>query len=218
MLTINFLKRQEEAVHALSPQEKQKLAYILPSKRLDWLAARLAGKKVTNQYLRHQQGLNLIWQDIEVHSSPHQRPRLRLAGKDMSSQLSISLSHSGGCGVAGISRVANEGVIGVDVEQIRSWNRATAQAFLTDREYSLLPPVPSPVFRSPIVTLRWCIKEAYLKAKGCGLRQHPRTLDIYLTSDLKVSRLFDRGQLQSVAVACYIVAQAYVVVSLFILP
>jgi phosphopantetheinyl transferase len=88
----------------------------------------------------------------------------------------VSLSHSGIFGAAVITHQPGWRV-GVDIERIRTFHPHTLKAFLTDREYNLLMQ-PKPSIRPFLATLLWSCKEAYLKARGVGLRQHPKTLTV----------------------------------------
>lgn len=77
----------------------------------------------------------------------------------------FNISHSGQWGVAAISR---SHVVGIDVQQLSSFDREVAQFFMSPREISDIEVLP-PGERNFRFTCRWAQCEAYLKMKGSGV-------------------------------------------------
>jgi phosphopantetheinyl transferase len=122
----------------------------------------------------------------EVQIVPHKlaKPRIRLAPIGLSQKkaarmaegIDFSISHSKGLAVAQAIR-RDQGRVGVDIEAIRTFALPTARAFLTKSEYHTVSHVP-PAEQAYLMTLFWCMKEAYLKACGVGLLVHPSRVDV----------------------------------------
>ena len=95
---------------------------------------------------------------------PHGKPRLA----DVP-ELHFSVSHSAGCVVVAVSR---DGPVGVDVEEVESWETAdlddVAVLTLAPEERAVLSRSPADV-RAAVFTAYWTRKEAAVKATGAGL-------------------------------------------------
>jgi 4'-phosphopantetheinyl transferase len=137
-----------------------------------------------------------------------------LAGPQ-SGDLYFNLSHSGD---AAVLAIAEAGPVGIDIEALRSVDPTLAEAILGPSERSALAAL-DPSMRSGSLLARWTMKEAALKAVGCGFRQTPTMLDLGLfdndepvtvgaeavggRGDLVVRNLFDLwpGHVAALAVA-----------------
>ena len=65
-----------------------------------------------------------------------------------------------------VCAVAPQGEIGIDVQlpSLRQWNMEIARRYFCAAEYERLRGAPADAFY-----MLWVLKEAYLKALGCGL-------------------------------------------------
>ncbi len=90
----------------------------------------------------------------------------------------VSLSHSGTLGAAGLTN--EKYTIGIDVEFVRPFADDTARAFLTPLEYRFIV-AQGRNNRDALLTTHWCLKEAYLKALGVGLRIHPGRISVHFS-------------------------------------
>ncbi|WP_019646927.1 4'-phosphopantetheinyl transferase family protein [Novispirillum itersonii] len=88
--------------------------------------------------------------------------------------LQVSLSHSGGWLAAAARRDAP---VGVDIETERPVRPAVIPEILTPAEQIAAAENPA-----RIIAL-WCLKEAFLKATGDGLRRDPRSVEFRLEGD-----------------------------------
>ena len=97
----------------------------------------------------------------------------RLAESGGGGRLSFNLSRSGSLAVCAVSRSC---VVGVDVEGgRRSLGMELAQGVLAENERRDLASLPEGE-RPPELLRYWVLKEAYLKARGCGLSVDPRSI------------------------------------------
>ncbi len=93
--------------------------------------------------------------------------------------LEFNLTHSGELVVLG---VANARSVGVDVEHVvRATNTTLLERYFSPPEVEQLSQMDTAVRRLRFFEL-WTLKEAYLKARGVGLRQPLRTLTFDLTA------------------------------------
>lgn len=162
---------------SLTPFEMSVYECLPTRKKRNWLLGRKAGKMAVKNYFSEGPILNDA--DVEIVSGDGMPPRfiIRQGQTDISTHCALSLSHSHGVAIACVVDRCMHHSLGVDVELIRTFDTRTAQAFLTDDEYILCSRLEAGA-RDHAVTLRWCMKEAYLKAIGTGLRMHPRTVAI----------------------------------------
>lgn len=146
----------------LSPREQaQYEAFCSERRKRDWLAGRLAAKKliIEDQRARSYSGLKPA--EIEITYGPRGEPQALVRGERLK-EISLSIAHSCGHGLAGLSHLSNEGCIGVDVERIRSVHPRLAERFLSPEELEQLQAhFPN---ATEGVILHWTLKEAALKA------------------------------------------------------
>ncbi len=97
-------------------------------------------------------------------------------------RFALSLTHSGTLGAAGVVSTNTFKSIGIDIEVVRTLPSIVANAFLTDTEKHAIETSVS-IPQDAHIMLFWCIKEAYLKAIGTGLRVHPRRITVQFQGD-----------------------------------
>lgn len=126
-------------------------------------------------------GVRISQRAIRFERNPGAKPTfslvlpkgLRARADRIAKDLDFSVSHAQGKAIAGVAYRAR---IGVDTELVRQFAPQTVRAFLTGAEFASLPEAGA--LRNERITLLWCLKEAYLKALGAGLRIHPNRIEI----------------------------------------
>jgi len=135
-----------------------------PKRRADWRLGRWTAKCAVSACLnlpQHPEALAAV----EVWPAPSGAPELYIAGQP--APVTISLSHSGDCGLCA---VAGSGVeLGCDLETVEPRSLAFLADYFTGEERSLVAQAPA-AERDRLLTLLWSAKESVLKALRCGLR------------------------------------------------
>ena len=160
--TERLLKNERGGLGAavLGPAEQEVFASLkMPKRRLDWLAGRLAVKRLALAILA-ERGEKAEASEVEVHNREDGSPFLALRAKPIA-DIPISLSH-GPLGAA--AATAGPGrLIGVDVETISERPDSFVSIFAHPSERV-------PEFSSPEGLMRlWTLKEAVLKLLSLGL-------------------------------------------------
>ena len=145
--------------------------FIFERDRDRYVAARGILRDLLGQYLR------CAPQSVEFVYGPHGKPAL--AGAALRPAICFNLSHSHGLAVVAIGR---EQEVGIDVELIRAEfaSEAIAKRYFSAKEIDELSRLPAEL-RTEGFFLCWTRKEAYIKAKGDGLRIPLDSFDVSLT-------------------------------------
>lgn len=175
-MEIAFAHEEEADTEGWFSAEEQGVLAAMPDrKRLDRILGRIAAKKAAKRYFEKIRGDRIFEKSLVVKNMPSGVPHLFLDGVRQD-DVRISLSHSAGFGMAALDS-SDQGSFGVDIERCRLFDRKFLESFMDDRELSAYDLILDQD-RSRFATLRWALKEAYLKASGAGLHEHPRTLSI----------------------------------------
>lgn len=171
---------EAELFEALTPFECTQYAHVPDYKKCNWLLGRMAGKSAVLKYFRKDQTTPRSLHDVEIVSGGNTPPIFKIITdtKNYAENYSLSISHSHGVAVAEVIDGSLGKKVGVDVERIRDFHEETLRGFLTDEEYGRCSEAGLEYSFNTEATLHWCLKEAYLKATGMGLRIHPRTVEI----------------------------------------
>lgn len=146
----------------LSPAELIRLkAFPSERRRRDWLAGRIAAKALLRQFFFEQKHLTLKPSKIEISYGLRGSPLARIDGL-LCEDLSLSISHSHGWGLAGLAPI-EEGRVGVDIECIRQVHTRFASHLLTQMELKVLHEAFSGREHEGLI-LYWTLKEAAVKA------------------------------------------------------
>jgi len=177
----SFHEQTEDFFHFFTPQEKNTYADMSLHKKSDWMLGRIALKRSLQTYIREQMHTDIEMSQIEIIPQKGEAPTFALLHVGdiffEAHRTRVSLSHSHGVAIANCVDGHRYDSVGVDVEKIRSFSSETVRAFLSDAEYA--EHLSTSFFlRDTDATLRWCLKEAYVKAMGEGLRIHPRRIEI----------------------------------------
>lgn len=142
---------------------------LLPKRRSEWLAGRLALKHGVCAYQRRHFGTGTDTRDVHISAVTD---GLRAGKPQVEFPVEVGLSHSVDFAVA----VCGPRAVGIDVERIRRM-----PPMLTE----LLMPTPGAAKNTESVgvramppSLRWACKEAVLKHFGFGLRVDPQEVEL----------------------------------------
>jgi len=148
----------EDLSHTLSPEELARLSELkFPKRRRDWLAGRLAAKRLIVELL-FEQGREIGPGEIAVLNRKDGSPYVVFAAGDGAPP--ISLSHAPGGAVA--ASVAAGSLIGVDAESVMERSESFVSVFAHPSER---PGLGTPQAQTRL----WTLKEAVLKLLGLGL-------------------------------------------------
>jgi phosphopantetheinyl transferase len=160
----------------LCPQEIQEgRHYVHQGRYRQWLLGRAAAKALLN---RHGEQLGLAPTDparIYIQRTEDGWPRPKtLAGVDL--PLSLSISHSTDRALCAAGRI-EQGTIGTDIEGVEPRPEPFLEDFFTDGERALIQagPAGEQAARASII---WCVKEAVLKARRCGLKENTKHVEV----------------------------------------
>ena len=168
------LTDQELALYETKPADKQR----------QWLCGRLAAKRAVQAFLQTK-GITVELHTIAITPNAAGVPTCQLLIKSeaFSPPPLVSISHSDTIAIAEAVAADTHRGLGVDVERIRSFSETTCRAFMAPEEYAVYQALPD-TEKSACATRLWCLKEAYLKALGTGLRTHPRTIIFDISKEI----------------------------------
>jgi phosphopantetheinyl transferase len=160
----------------LCPQEIQEgQHYVHPGRYRQWLLGRAAAKTLLN---RHGTQLGLLPTDpalIYIQRTEDGWPRPKtLAGADL--PISLSISHTEDRALCAACRI-EDGILGTDIEGVEPRPEPFLEDFFTDGERALIHAGPFSQ-RPALASIIWCIKEAVLKARRCGLKENTKHVDV----------------------------------------
>lgn len=160
-----LLEENRALPEILSPTEEATLAGLsFDKRRQEWLAGRLAAKRLTREVLFAETQKIYALPEIEVVTDGLGAPHLKVTNQAALPHLSIS--HRGALATALLARGALERC-GIDLEEVEPRDISFGQTFFSTEEQAEIAASSSPVLA---VTERWAVKEAVLKALGIGAR------------------------------------------------
>ncbi len=146
----------------LSAGEQRALAGLkTPKRKRDWLAARLAAKRVIGRRMKAL-GRPAEPADIVIANHDTREPFVADEDGDPDESLPISLSHAGDYGACALGAPGTR--IGMDLERIEPRDPAWRELMADDSELE-----PDVLASSEALTRLWTAKEAVLKLLGVGL-------------------------------------------------
>ena len=173
-MNLYWLEQAESDVPAgtdwLGPGEAFRLESMrFPKRRADWLLGRWTAKRALAACLGGPCPLS----HIEIRTAPSGAPKAffdnRPAGLD------ISLSHRDGIACCALARSPT--ALGCDLELIEPRSAGFVADYFTAEEQASVARA-APVGRPLLVTLLWSAKESVLKARGTGLREDTRSVEV----------------------------------------
>jgi phosphopantetheinyl transferase len=175
-MEIAFSRPEDFHTHIWFSQEEQaELKTLSLHKQQSSALGRIAAKRAAQQYHLRSRGKTWPCTALGVRKQVSGKPMLAVEGK-IDATVCLALSHSGALALAGVE-ACEKGSLGVDIEQVRDFGVSEIQAFLNASEWENYQAIP-PAEQSRFATVRWCLKEAGLKAWGTGLREHPKNLSV----------------------------------------
>jgi len=173
----------ERDVYALcTPTERKLYANVSMTKQRDWLFGRLAAKRALQKHFNRTEGTEIPLNEFEITSGqgvpPHGAMVDALVPFD-TTQVLLSISHSYEYAVANVVSGPTYQGIGVDIERVHTFKEGVLKSFLTEEEFKSCQTL-SPSLQKIDSTLRWSLKEAYLKAIGTGIKTHPRKVETHI--------------------------------------
>lgn len=137
------------------------------TRQQDWLAGRLAAKKLVQHYLRRA-GLELTLSQIGIGNDEHGAPFV-----DLFPGLCISLAHSAGHGLAALT---THGSIGVDLQRVRPVRADLAKRVLAECERKQL----ARFSQHEGLLILWALKEAAIKVQRARPAPPQRRISVAL--------------------------------------
>ena len=165
--------RNIDALAMLSDEERQAYDRLRSEERRgEWLAARVAARRVISRYFRDFFGKSVGLDDIHVTKSDAGKPSAVVETDDFEISIlplpDLALTHSSGLAVAAVTVPECDERLGVDLERIEERTDNFAESYFTDDERQLALP-ESDGRKATLHTLLWTVKEAVSKALGVGL-------------------------------------------------
>lgn len=145
-----------------------------------WLSGRIAAKAAIRDYYYSQKVKIPYWKDIVISNKNSGQPYFIITNpslKDYSKETAISISHNEEYALAEIGNILKDGLVGIDIERLRSFSNLVIENFLAPSEKKFIQSLREEE-RDFHTTLIWSYKEAYLKARGLGLRKRPDEIQI----------------------------------------
>lgn len=152
----------------LDEQEALELAEkTIPKRAVEWAAGRVAAKRCLQRMLATSGGSAPQPSEIRIIQDEQGKPVAELAFRPGAQIGELSVSHSNGMALAMAAPSGAFKGIGVDVEKVEPRSEAWVSDYFTEGEISLAGAEEG---RWLELTRIWCLKEAFLKALGTGLR------------------------------------------------
>ncbi len=148
------------------------MAYRVPGRRADWRIGRWAAKRAVALALSAA-GREVGPDMVEVLPADDGAPEPRIVAADEFIAMAVSISHSGGNGLAA-ARLGG-GELGVDLETIEPRSERFIDDYFTPAEAARVR-AAAPGERPLFANLTWAAKEAALKALRTGLRLDTRAV------------------------------------------
>ncbi len=155
--------------------ESEKEAYerlISPKRKGEWMAARIAAKRIAVNYVRDFWGQKVDISNVEVWKNEQGAPILRLRDGTTTRFPHLSITHSQG--VAKVALIVGEGRLGIDLEHIEAREASFARNYFTKAEINLKG-FPSTDEQFAVL---WSVKESVSKALGLGLYLRPEEVHV----------------------------------------
>jgi 4'-phosphopantetheinyl transferase len=143
--------------------------FRVPKRRLEWRLGRWVAKQALAAFLGPGAG---TLASLEITAAQDGAPEASIAGEP--APVSISISHSGGIGLAAIARAGI--ALGCDVESVDRRSIAFVTDYFTAAEAAWVDRAGDD--RDLLSTLVWSAKESALKALRTGLRADTRSIEV----------------------------------------
>ena len=166
----------QDPAHWLAPPElAQDAAWTSVKRRAEWRAGRFAAKRLVRDIFGLSPLAFAIGRDGDAPC---------LVGPDLPPVI-LSLSHSAGLGAATFSDPAGEGVVGLDVQQVRPVHPGLAARVFTTAERAQIAAQFGEGSHAAGMLLLWALKEAAIKTRRRAWGRSLREIEVELTADGK---------------------------------
>ena len=142
-----------------------------PKRRAEWLAGRMAAKKLVRETFGHAPLEFTIGRDGDAPC---------IVGLSLPS-ISISLSHSVGLGAATLSDIRQEGTAGIDVQRVRTVHPGLETRVFTPAERQQIAERFHSKENTEGMLLFWALKEAAIKARRTAWGKPLQEIEVQLT-------------------------------------
>lgn len=146
-------------------------SWCSPKRRAEWLAGRLAAKRLVQESFGCDPHEFSIGRDGDAPC---------LVGVDLPT-ISLSLSHSDGCGAATFSDIEQEGTAGIDVQRVRPVHSGLGERVFTPLERQQVPQHFGSEKKTEGMLLLWALKEAAVKARRIAWGRPLLEIEVRLT-------------------------------------
>lgn len=165
---------QERLVASLSAEEKSRAErFVFVRDRDFWVACRGILRQILGLYLdRHPR-------NIAIATDAGGKPRLALNRQGSEPPIMFNVSHSNGLALVAVTLMQE---VGIDIEKVRSdfATEEIAARYFSAEEQAEFRSLPEEL-RTEAFFLAWTRKEAFLKARGEGLRVPLDSFTVSLT-------------------------------------
>lgn len=151
-------------------------------RKSDFLAGRLAGKKAVMSYTMRMKNQSLQFSDIEIKKMETGEPSIYI--NNNSSNMLISISHSGIFATAIVVNYPDYAGIGIDIEKIEKRDESFLDVAFNQSEIAIIKSNKLQEFNNPEtgkdgdITKYWTIKESVLKSLSSGLNMDLKDIEI----------------------------------------
>ncbi|RZK44528.1 MAG: 4'-phosphopantetheinyl transferase superfamily protein [Hymenobacter sp.] len=140
--------------HYLTAPELTRLAgFTLPKRRLEWLGARIAAKRLIRETLFGRSGATVPYNAISIDRDALGAPVVHVVGDDQPPPR-LSLSHSDNLAVAFLSP-SPDVRCGVDIERVEPRDASFAETYFSAREQAQAKRADDPAYA---LTEMWAVK------------------------------------------------------------
>lgn len=158
----------------LSPGERRHYAELKSDKRrVEWLAGRIAAKRLLRQRRYAQEGAIIPYGAITILADSLGAPGVSIVGENEPPPR-LSISHSAGWAAA-LASSETAVAPGIDVERVEARAESFGEQFFTSAEQEYVAASSQP---NQMLTALWAVKEAMLKALGIGARVDLRDVEV----------------------------------------
>lgn len=157
-----------------------------PKRAEEWLAGRLAVKKVVARLLEKSSENAATLSNVVIHQDELGKPTVEIRETPDARKYEISLSHSNGFVAAAATDSSVFRGIGIDIERVKPRSKAWVEDYFTEEEKRAAEDSQD---KWAYLTALWSLKEASLKALGIGLRIDLQDVNICIEEDTGRARI-----------------------------
>ncbi len=166
-----WVAAQNPAQWLMAPEAIVFASWRSPKRRTEWLAGRLAAKKLVQDIFRLEPLDFAIGREGDAPC---------LIGQSIP-KISLSLSHSDGYGAATISDIQQEGIAGIDVQRVRPVHPGLSARAFTLAEQKQIANKFGPQKKLEGILLFWSLKEAAIKTRRIAWGRSLHEIEVRLT-------------------------------------